>query len=242
MSDNPATTETKTAEQQAAEKAAFMDAVKQEAMEKMNVSSDDILIAEHKFTFKGAIDPETNKRGKPRAPLVLALPLPTMDGIIGAISSNSQALEWVQEVIQNEILGHVRDKISGDDPEWRAQEDVDFSKLSISFIANLPKAERTGGGISKEVWEAWATDYREVMVGEFARDPKKAAASCDLLFKKFNPVKTQKKIITILLDELNKWFSKTSMQDQFASCYAFLAEKGQKLLEEDEEKLANSLI
>jgi hypothetical protein len=81
-----------------------------------------------------------------------------------------------------------------------------------------------------------------VLTTQYARDPKKADASGSLLFRKFNPVKTQKKIVQVLIQELDRWFAKSEQQDAFMACYEFLAEKGKNLLEQDEETLANSLI
>ena len=38
-----------------------------------------------------------------------------------------------------------------------------IDKLSWDFISNMPKAQRSGGGIAKEVWEEFGKDYISVM-------------------------------------------------------------------------------
>ena len=105
----------------------------------------------------------------------------------------------------------------------------------------MPKAERTGGGISKEVWEAFGKDYVSVMPGVTGKSADQVGNACKLLLAKFQPVKTNKKVISFLKEQLALYFSSTQNAEEFQECYEFLDSKAESLLKADEASLLANL-
>lgn len=121
------------------------------------------------------------------------------------------------------------------------QETLDTSKLTWQYIASIPKAERRGAGISKDVWEAFSADYISIMPGLIGRDVEKVTNAATILTKRFQPVKTVKAVIAQLKDYLDVWFSNTSNAEELAEVYEFLSKKADELLSADEAKLLANL-
>lgn len=121
------------------------------------------------------------------------------------------------------------------------QETLDASKLTWQYIASIPKAERRGAGIPKEVWEAFSADYISIMPGLIGRDVEKVTNAATIFTKRFQPVKTVKAVIAQLKDYLDVWFTNTSNAEELAEVYEFLSKKADELLAADEAKLLENL-
>lgn len=189
-----------------------------------------------KFTFKK----QTDELGNKRAPVTLTLPIPTFEGVIEALKEEKQR-QYILDILAEQVRSAASWQVGDDDKPVNTQSELDVTKLTLSYLANMPKAERTGGGIAKEVWEAMAKDYIAVMPGVTGKDVEKVSNAATIFLKKFQPVKTNKGVLKVLKDFLAQWFMATPNAEEFKECYEFLDQKVDALLAADEASLLANL-
>lgn len=178
--------------------------------------------------------------GNKRPTINLTLPYITLDGLIDALNDETQQA-FILDVLNAEVYKAARMQVGDESKPVNKQEELDLSKLTLEALANMPKAERTGGGISKEIWEAFAKDYVEIMPGITGKPLDNVVNASKLLLAKFQPVKTNKPVIAFLREQLATWFSKSPNAEDFQECYEFLDNKADTLLKADEAALLQNL-
>jgi|SRR5579863_294169 len=227
VTQNPA--ETQTAEQIAAAK---------EALHKTIVARFNNMVdaKEMKFSFK--TDKET---GFKRPTVELSLPVLSVEGLVDILQNGDtrpKELELVMDALSEVVYDQARSIVN--EKEDLTQENFPLDKVTWAFIANMPKAERRGGGIAKETWEEFAKDYIEVMPQATGKKPEQVGLAAKLLSLKFAPVKTQKPVITMLQSQLGIYVTNSPNAEQYADCIEFLNKKAELLLNmSDEDLLAN---
>lgn len=213
-----------------------------------------VLLEEFKFGFRTTKEEKKNEKGevvkgedgKPvivehkRADIKLMLPVPTIDGLVEALQDEKQ-LTYVLGILKDEIYKAARMQVGDEEKPVNSQEELDLSKLTLHYLANQPPAERRGGGISKETWEAFAKDYIEVMPAVINKDADKVSNAAKILLAKFQPVKTNKPVIKVLKEYLSLWFSNSPNAEEFQECYDFLDSKADALLKVSDEELLTNL-
>jgi predicted Zn-dependent protease len=178
--------------------------------------------------------------GQKRPTINLVLMTPTLEGILSALQDTKQA-QYIIDLVSADIYKGARSQVGDEQKPVNKQEELDTSKLTIEAIANMPKAERTGGGISKEVWEEFGKDFLAVMPGITGNTVEHVGNAAKHLIAKFQYVKNQKKVISFLKERLNLWYSNTPNAEEFAECFDFLDEKAATLLQADEASLLSNL-
>jgi hypothetical protein len=204
--------------------------------EEVNVPS--FSLREFKFTFKK--QKVTNEEGVEvkRPPVVLLVPIPTWEGLVDAMSSDAKVAAFVLDLCEEAIKDQVREQLGDNERPVNSQAELDTTKLSLSYIANLPKSERTGGGISKDTWVEWEKDYVEVM--KELRGEEKAARAGKLFVGRFSQVKTDKQALKFLREQLQIWAERTTNAEDFVEVYSYLDNRANDLLTKDNvSQLAN---
>ena len=186
------------------------------------------------FHFK-----KDKKLGIKRPTVTLQIPSATPTLIVDILEKGGKQLDLLIEAINDYIIGQAREQVN--ENEKIQQESLDMKKLNWEAIANLPKAERRGGGISKETWEEFAADYIEVMPAVTGKTLEQVANASKLFMAKFQPCKTNKVVLNMLQEQLSIWFSKTPNQEDFQECYQFLDNKASELLKKDDAELLANL-
>lgn len=208
----------------------------------------EVQMREVDFHFKTPRSEKKDKDGKPvddlgrpllkRPSVKLNIPYVTFDGLIEGLSDPSTKIpQYVLDIINDALIDEARVQVSDEANPVTSQDQLDLSKLTLSYLANQPKSERRGGGISKEVWEDFYKDYIEVMPAATTKSAEAVGNAAKLLLAKFQPVKTQKNIISYLQEQLALWFSTSAKAEELAECYDFLNKKAQALLAADEDAL-----
>ena len=188
------------------------------------------------FHFR-TTDKET---GKKRESLTVAVPMLTVAGLISIIETGGPSLALLLEAANDVITSQVRQHL--DTETFLASGELDHSKLDWNFIANIPKADRVGGGIPKAVWEAFAVDYKEVMpqvVEGLSTD--QAAAAAKLFVARLQPVKTNKPLLAKLQQRLDTWFASTPKAEDFGIVYESLTTKINTLISADDASLLDNI-
>lgn len=196
------------------------------------------------FHFKGV--KELDDEGKvistyKRESVTLAIPYPSVQGIIDILQAedNETELALLLDAVEGIVTTQARALISDDEAVNAAT--LDVNKLSWTFIANMPKPERTGGGIAKEIWDAFAEDYKEVMPEATGKTEEAVANAAKILLNKFSVVKTQAPVLEMLVGQLAIYLEATTNAEIYAPCVEFLTDKADKLLNVSAEDLLAAL-
>jgi len=173
----------------------------------------------------------------------LALPVPSVEGIIDILQATDEdgknkQLELLQDAIEGVITAIARDIISEDHKINASNFPID--KVSWNAIANMPKAQRRGGGIPKEVWEAFAQDYIEVMPEVTGKGVDQVSRAASLFLNKLSSVRTAEPILLLLIDQLAIYAENSPNIEEYKECVEFLLNKADTFLNiSPEDLLAN---
>lgn len=162
-----------------------------------------------------------------RASVVVPIQMLTKADLIEILTNGDAAaaqliLDQANSVLIDEVRGQLDDLPNYEEVNLEL---IDFSKVDFVKIANTPKAIRTGGGISDELWEAWANDMQTVLQANSDRNEKQITVVTTLLTKKLKDVSKSEKVLKAVETYLNTWFTATSEENQekFAVIYARLS-------------------
>lgn len=187
-----------------------------------------------KFHFK------KDDLGVKRPTVELNLPVPTLEGVQKMLEDEKQR-NFILEVLAEVVKDNARLQVGDENNPVNKQEELDINKLTMEYIANIPPSERRGGGISKETWADFFKDYLEVMPGVTGKKKEQVENAAKLFVARLQPVKTQKKILGFLKEQLALWFGSTQSAEDFAEVYEFLNGKIEDLMKRDEAELLQNL-
>ncbi len=202
-----------------------------------------------KFNFKkkeDTVDPVTQAiiPGPKRPTVDLELPVPSVEGVLAILTKqgNEAELAFLMECVKEAVVNRARDIIDADTTiSNETLASFPFDQVTWSFIANLPKAERRGGGISKEVWKDFVLDYIEIMPEVTGKPLARIENAAKMFLNKFADIKTNKEALKLLKDQLTLYLNNSKNAEQFAECVDFLVTKANTLISADSSKLLDSL-
>lgn len=190
------------------------------------------------FNFKKSKDKDTGIETVRNA-VELAIPYPSVQGIVSILEGGGKGLDLLIDAIEGIINGQARDLLYADTTLNAATFPVD--KVSWEHIANLPKAQRRGGGIPKETWEAFAQDYVAVIPTAAGKTVEQAAAAAKLLVGRLAAVKTNEPVLMLLTEQLAIYSEATTNLEEFAEVVDFLVSKAETFMNLSEEELLANL-
>lgn len=178
--------------------------------------------------------------GTKRPSVTLQLPYLTLQGLIAIINhGDEKQVALVLETLRTPIVDQAKAQV--DENETITQDTLDLSKLSWEAISALEPAARKGGGIPKEVWEAFTADYIAVMPTVVNRTVEQVTRAATLLANKLSACKGNKPVLTFLRSHLDLYFAATAKAEEFVGCYEFLINKADSLLKADDAELLKNL-
>ena len=212
------------------------------------------------FHFKKVKDEETGTEVK-RASIELALPYPSVQGIIDILEGSNDTetrkdeagndveveinknhdrqMELLMEAVESVVTTNARALIADD--ESITAENLDVSKLSWLAIACMPKTTRTGGGIPKEIWEAFVADYVDIMPEVTGKKLVAIQNAGKIILNKFAAVKTNHPVLEMLVDQLAIYMENSADAEVYAENVAFLLKKADELMNITDEQLLAAL-
>ncbi len=194
-----------------------------------------VIATEVSFFFRK--DKETDTK---RDTVKLALPFLTVDAIVEIFEKGDpKQINLVLDSCNQQIVAQARAMVN--DKEDINQENLDLSKLSWEAIANLPQAERRGGGIAKEVWEDFFKDYASTMKETAGKDDEQLERHVAILSKKFGTVRSNKKVLAAFNTFLDQYAAGTKELETFSECVDFLKTKIDTFLKADDAALLENL-
>jgi len=190
------------------------------------------------FNFKKSKDKITGIETI-RNSVQLAMPYPSIDGIVHILGEGGKGLELLVEAVESVVNATARDLLNEDLTLNAATFPVD--KLSWEAIANMPKAQRRGGGVPKETWEAFAQDYVEVMPGVTGKSIEQVANAAKILAGKLTAVRTNEAVLNLLVAQLAIYLDHSPNAAEYQDCVEFLVNKADTFLNVSEEELLANL-
>lgn len=192
-----------------------------------------------RFRFRKVKD-EASGIESQRPAVELTLGKPSVEGIIAILQSDNQkSLDLLLEAVEGVITSAARDIVEAN--EDINQANFPLEQISWDYIANLPKAERRGGGIAKETWEDFVADYIEVMPGVTGKSVEQVTRAAKIYQNKFAMVKSNKPVLKKLHEQLSLYIMNTPRAEEFTEAVKFLTEKATTLLSQDDSKLLENL-
>lgn len=206
-------------------------------------------VKEYSFHFKKEkIKDSAGKvigEGKKLPSIKANLPVPSAEGILAIVQTGGKELELLQDAMADIVFSQARGQINDlreKSPEAEIKPDfLDLSKLNWSFIANLPKSERRGLGISDEDWDAFFADYRAIMPKATGKDEDRIEKHVAIYKRKFATIRNDKKALGVLNEMLALWAANTGAMEDHETVYDYLKKRVEVLLQEEEKVLAEAL-
>lgn len=196
---------------------------------------------EVEFFFKTVEDKDTKEKTK-RPNVKLTIPVLTIEGLVAGLTDADDKIKFfILDTINEEIVRAARIQVDSDVKPVNKTEELDLSLLTLKFLANQPASERRGGGIAKEVWEAFATDYATVIQSAAGKTKEQAENAAAILAKKLQPAKSKKPVLQYLKTQLALYVAHTKELEEFKSCVEFLDNKIDAFLSIDDEALLANL-
>lgn len=195
-------------------------------------------LKDYKFNFKTTKDKETGEESK-RPSIELKLPIPSVEGIVKILENGGKGLELLQEAVASIIIAQARSILNDNEAMTGAEFTAD--QCTWGFIANMPEAEKRGRGIAKEVWDDFTADYISVMPGLAGKTEEQVSLAAALFAKKLAPVKTNKKALGKLAEQLAIYANSAPQAEQYFDCIKFLDEKIKLLLNAETAKVEDVL-
>lgn len=191
-----------------------------------------------KFNFRKTKDEATGLETK-RPSVEIELPLISVEGIVKAFEQGGKQLDLIVEALREVQISRARELIN--DKEDISVENFPYGELDWEKIANLPKAERRGGGIPKETWEEFAKDYIAVMPAATGKSIEQITNASKILLNKFQSCKTNKPVLKLLKDQIAIYTNQSPNAEQYSDCISFLVEKADTFINMDEAALLANL-
>jgi hypothetical protein len=186
-----------------------------------------------KFNFKArTIKDENGKeigKSKKQPALEANLPQPTIEEVVAIV------MDSIYSGVRDQAKAQLDEYIDSMDPneDKTVTADVlDYDKLDIVYIANLPPAQRGARAIPEEDWEAFFQDYLQVMVSVTGK-PEANIKNHLEHFKKPTRIKQAKEILAVLVEQLDVYMASSSNIEETGECSARVRGKFAKWLEED---------
>lgn len=233
------TPDAKPAEQTAEQKEAQIAQIKANFNNMVDVKETSFFFRKVKNEVK---DPETGKVNvveTKRPTVVLPIPVPSVEGIVAILEAGGKQLDLLLEAVGAVVIDQARDIVN--EKEDINAENFPFDRMAWEFIANLPKAERRGGGISKELWDDFEKDYIEIMPGLTGKKQEAVEMAAKIFKTKFAGATTNKPVLKLLEQQLTIYASNTTQGETLLPCIEFLQNKLEKLLNTDETNLLLAL-
>lgn len=195
-------------------------------------------VKDFKFNFKTIKDKETGEEFK-RASIELKLPIPSVEGLVAIMEAGGKGLELLISSAADIIIGQARAILN--DNEQMTADNFPTDQCTWDFIANMPDAEKRGRGIPKETWDEFLADYIAVMPGLAGKSEEQVTLAATLFAKKLAPVKTNKKALVKLAEQIAIYANSAPQAETYFDCVRFIDDKIKSLLNAETAKVEDVL-
>lgn len=208
------------------------------------------------YNFKTTVvkDEEGKEIGKVKAQpaVAVAVPIPSVEEVITILASADGTKEAkVRDLIMDQIADAIFLAGRGQINEWKENNpdktftaaDMDISRLDLQTIADTPKGQRGAWAPNEEDMKAFNELYTQVLVDVCNYDPKKTKAHTDHWKIGMTKVKTNKPVLTKLLEFLTLFAGSVDEEDmkEVSQTYEWLVNRANKYLKAEEKNFMEAL-
>lgn len=234
-----AATPEQTAEQAAAHKEEQAAKIKANFNNQVDVKETNFFFRKVKNEVKNQETGEVSVVETKRPTVTLPIPVPSVEGIIAILDAGGKQLDLLLEAVGAVVIEQAREIVN--EKEDINADNFPFEKMGWEYIANLPKAERRGGGISKELWDDFEKDYQDIMPALTGKKQDAVNNAARIFKAKFQGAQTNKPVLKVLENQLGIYAQNTTQGETLLPCIEFLQNKLEKLLNTDESNLLLAL-
>lgn len=198
----------------------------------------DVDVKEVMFNFKKSTDKETGIVTL-REAVQLAIPYPSVPGLVKILETGGKQLELLMDIMADTVNSAARELLY-EDTKMNAST-LPVEKLSWEAIANMPKAQRRGGGIPKEAWEAFGKSYIAAMPEATGKGVEAVTNMARILLNKLNSIKTATEVLELVVEQLTIYAEAAEDVEEHMECVQFLLKKAEDLLNMDPADLLSNL-
>lgn len=167
-----------------------------------------------KFNFKSRVikdeDGKTIGRTKKQPSVEADMPLLAADEIATILSGDNEAVKALVVMgVSRLIIDAAKDQFDEaieefgeDDSKTVSASMLDYSKLSLEYIASIPPSTRGGTALTEEDFAAFYADYKQVMVAATGK-PAANIENHTKLFAKPQKAKANKEVLALLIDSIS---------------------------------------
>jgi len=182
----------------------------------------------------------------------IPLPIPTKEEVLAIMSAPSEGegsraseQRFLLDLISDALYSQARDQINAyrdENPKATVTANIiDYSKLSITALANMPASER-GNKVSDEDMAAFINDYSAIMPAALNKEAKKIAAQTNILEKGLRTVRTDKKVLDVMKDVLAVWAATTANLEEHQKVYDMLTGRITKWMSAEPKNVLDSIM
>ena len=190
-------------------------------------------LKDFKFHFK------KDDLGNKRPTVELKLPCPSVEGVVNIVETGGKGLELLLSAAAEIIASQARSLLN--DTESMNEASFPIDQCTWEAISLMPESEKRGRGIAKEIWEEFGKDYITAMPGLTGKTVEQVTLASKLFLNKYQQVKSTKKVIQMLRDQLAIYTNGAPNAETYQECVKFLDEKADSLLKADDVKLLEAL-
>jgi hypothetical protein len=205
-----------------------------------------------KFNFKSrAIKDESGKeigRTKKQPSVEVDLPILAADEIAAILQAGGKEADLIQSAVADIIVSAARSQFDeiienfGENSEQEvAGNMLDFDKLNLTYVANLPPSQRGSSALTEEDWTAFFEDYLAVMVAATGKEESRIKNHINL-FKKPQKAKANKDVLQVLVDQLDIYLASSGNLEDTGTCAARIRGKFDKWITEPEKAVDLSVL
>ena len=204
-----------------------------------------------KFNFKSrAIKGEDGNvigRTKKQPSILVDLPVYSADELIQILSTDSKEADLICSAVAEMVYVAARGQFDevienfGDSDQEVTVSHLDYAKLTLEYLANVPASQRASSALTEEDWVAFFEDYMAVMVAVTGKDAKRIGNHIEL-FKKPAKSKANKPVLSLLIDQLDIYMASTSNIEETGECAGRIRAKFDKWVSEPEKAVDLSVL
>lgn len=206
-----------------------------------------------KFNFKTRTirDENGNPIGKSKKQPSVECEVPALsaDEIISYLQQgDTKEAALISEAVARIIIDAAREQFDEviesfgeDDTKEVSAAMLDYSKLTLEYVASIPPTQRASSALSDEDWAAFFDDYLGVMVAATGKTEDKIKNHINL-FKKPAKAKANKEVLQVLVDQLDIYMASSANLEDNGTCAARISEKFKRWIDEPEKAVNLDLL
>lgn len=207
-----------------------------------------------KFNFKTrSIRDEAGNvigKSKKQPSVEVAMPMLTAQDLVNYLTNTEKLKEisLIVEAANGILVSQAREQFDeiiegfGDDTSKEVTASMlDFTKLTLEYIASIPPTQRGAAAISEEEWMAFFEDYAPVMVAATGKPIERIKNHIDL-FKKPQKIRSNKDVLKALVEQLDIYMSQSAAIEDTGACAQRMRDKFERWANEPEKTISLDIL